>query len=83
MLGSCGALDAASTAAAYRHWESRSVTVTQPLAVHLTYFTAWPAPDGSIRYYEDVYGHDAALATALGVAPIDATKLGAPKAAAF
>jgi murein L,D-transpeptidase YcbB/YkuD len=82
VLGSCGALDAASTAAAYRHWESRSVTVTQPLAVHLTYFTAWPAPDGSIHYYDDVYGHDVALAAALGVAPLDAAKEGRPKEAA-
>jgi murein L,D-transpeptidase YcbB/YkuD len=74
VLGSCGALDPSATAAAYRHWESRTVSVTQPLPVHLTYFTAWPAPDGSIRYYDDVYAHDARLSEALGVAPLDAAK---------
>jgi L,D-transpeptidase YcbB len=36
-------------------------------AIHLTYFTAWPEENGSISFFEDIYGHDAVLADALGL----------------
>jgi len=37
----------------------------QPVAVYLSYFTAWPAePDGPVRYYKDIYGLDAPLEAA-------------------
>jgi murein L,D-transpeptidase YcbB/YkuD len=68
VLGSCGALGPQETASAYRSWVTRAVDLSEPLAVHLTYFTAWPAPDGRIRFFDDVYGHDEALARALGLA---------------
>jgi murein L,D-transpeptidase YcbB/YkuD len=74
VLGSCGALGPAETEAAYRTWASRTVQVTQPIPVHLTYFTAWPGADGSIRYLPDVYGHDPVLARALGLAPVEVDK---------
>ena len=69
VLGSCGALGPTETESAYRTWTTRAVDLTEPLAVHLTYFTAWPDPDGRIRFYDDVYGHDAELAHALGAMP--------------
>ncbi len=79
VLGSCGALSSAETEAAYRNWNTRAVDMTEPLAVHLTYFTAWPDPDGRIRFYEDVYGHDPALARALGGLAIVSDKAGGPE----
>lgn len=37
---------------------SQASRVTRETAVHLTYFTAWPAADGRIVYYDDIYGRD-------------------------
>lgn len=37
---------------------SQDTPVTHETAVHLTYFTAWPAEDGRILFYDDVYGRD-------------------------
>lgn len=33
--------------------------------VHVTYFTAWPDADGTIRYFDDVYDRDEYLARAI------------------
>jgi len=41
------------------------VRVTRPIPVLIVYQTAVAEPDGSLRFYNDVYGHDKALATAL------------------
>lgn len=30
-----------------------------PLPVYVTYFTAWPKEDGTVQYFDDVYGRDA------------------------
>ncbi len=44
--------------------ESRSIPVSTPTKVHLTYFTAWPDNTGKLQYYSDAYGRDATLKTA-------------------
>jgi murein L,D-transpeptidase YcbB/YkuD len=41
------------------------VTLARPLPVVLYYVTALAAPDGSVRFADDVYGHDARLERAL------------------
>ncbi len=41
--------------------QETSVTVRSPLLVLLFYATAQVRSDGSVAFYEDVYGHDAAL----------------------
>ncbi len=33
--------------------------------VYVSYYTAWPADSGEVKYYSDVYGRDGALAKAL------------------
>lgn len=50
--------------------ENRTVTLPEPLPVHLLYFTAWVDEDGTVQLHRDVYGHDAKLAAALEREPI-------------
>jgi murein L,D-transpeptidase YcbB/YkuD len=52
-----------STLAANRDY---SVPVEQKIDVHITYFTAWPDDNGTVRYFDDVYGRDALLDRAVG-----------------
>lgn len=42
-----------------------SDTLAQKVPVYVAYFTAWPEADGSVRYYNDVYGRDEHLLEAL------------------
>jgi L,D-transpeptidase YcbB len=45
--------------------KSQSLRLKKKLPVHITYFTAWPAENGRIEYYEDVYGRDEHMEKAL------------------
>jgi L,D-transpeptidase YcbB len=50
------------------HLDSRqesSVSLKDPVPVHLVYYTAWPTPKGAIGYRPDIYGRDADLYKAL------------------
>jgi murein L,D-transpeptidase YcbB/YkuD len=38
--------------------KTRVLAVPAPVTVHVVYFTAWPAVDGTIRFATDVYGYD-------------------------
>ncbi len=51
--------------------KERQVNLEQPVAVHLTYFTAYPNDNGGISYAEDSYGRDALLADALRAKGVD------------
>ena len=68
VLGVCNALPPADVEGAYRGWRSQGIALNEPFPVHLVYFTVWPEPDGTLRFYDDVYGHDPELGRALGVA---------------
>jgi murein L,D-transpeptidase YcbB/YkuD len=48
-----------------RSKETTPVAFAEPFPVYILYFTASPGDDGRIRYYEDIYGHDAPVAAAL------------------
>jgi L,D-transpeptidase YcbB len=37
----------------------RAVRLEHPIPVHIVYQTVWVADDGSVRFAEDLYGHDA------------------------
>jgi murein L,D-transpeptidase YcbB/YkuD len=37
---------------------SQATPVAREIKVHLAYFTAWPADDGRIVHYDDIYGRD-------------------------
>ncbi|WP_137388172.1 L,D-transpeptidase family protein [Rhodoligotrophos defluvii] len=45
--------------------KNNGVRLKHRVDVHLVYMTAWPDSDGSIRYYNDIYGRDAKLAKAM------------------
>lgn len=45
--------------------ETRAERVSGDIPVYLAYFTAWPALDGTVRYYKDIYDRDAHLAQAI------------------
>ena len=47
--------------------QNRKVNLSRNIPVYLTYFTAWPEEDGTIRYYDDVYNRDAAMHRAMQV----------------
>ncbi|HSM19454.1 MAG TPA: L,D-transpeptidase family protein, partial [Hyphomicrobiales bacterium] len=42
-----------------------SEQVTGNIPVYVSYFTAWPAADGKVRYYDDMYERDMYLARAI------------------
>ena len=44
--------------------ESHSINLPEKVPVHLTYFTAWTDENGKIRFFNDIYGRDAAMAKA-------------------
>jgi L,D-transpeptidase YcbB len=43
----------------------RSITLPEPIPVHLLYWTAWADEDGTIQFREDIYDQDAPLLKAL------------------
>ena len=47
--------------------KSQSLRLKQKLPVHITYFTAWPAENGRIEFFEDIYGRDEHMEQALTV----------------
>ncbi|MFO1176362.1 MAG: L,D-transpeptidase family protein [Paracoccaceae bacterium] len=55
------------------HLTTRRETVlplSQPVPVHLVYFTAWPDAEGHIDYRRDVYGRDARIFQAMQAAGV-------------
>ncbi len=46
---------------------TKNVALDEPLLVHLVYLTAHADTEGGLSFYDDVYGHDAVLAAALGL----------------
>ena len=45
--------------------ENDSDPVTVPTPIYVSYFTAWPDDQGTMRFYDDVYGRDAHLTKAI------------------
>ena len=47
----------------------RTVPLPQPIPIHLLYWTAWAAADGTIQFRRDIHGRDGPLLTALRAPP--------------
>ena len=50
---------------AIRQGRERSVTLPQPVWVHILYWTAWSEPDGTIHFRNDIYQRDRRLIEAI------------------
>lgn len=55
-----------SLLAAIETGKNLAIRLSSPIQVHILYFTAWVDETGSVHFRGDVYGHDDALARALG-----------------
>ena len=73
-----GAWNADSIAREMTDAWSRRVPVTRPVDVFVLYATVVQGDDGLVRFYPDLYGHDAALARALRLPPVAALAADAP-----
>ena len=49
--------------------EQKTITLPDPLPVHILYWTAWVEPSGAVQFRKDLYGHDARLEEALAKEP--------------
>ena len=52
--------------AAMRAGEERHVKLSQPIPVHIVYFTTWVDANGGLHFLPDVYGYDAKQSQARG-----------------
>lgn len=59
--------------AAMESGQERSVTLSRPIPVHIQYWTAWAASDGTVEFRKDIYGRDTRLDAALRLPPPDET----------
>lgn len=41
--------------------KEKRINFTEGVPVYIVYFTGWAAPDGSVRFYPDIYGQDRRL----------------------
>lgn len=51
---------------AIKSGKNLSIRLSDPIPVHLLYFTVWVDETGTVHFRDDVYGHDEVLARALG-----------------
>ncbi len=52
------------------HRENQHYSLKNKIPVHITYFTAWANPDGSVQYFSDIYKHDVRVYAALHGLPV-------------
>ncbi len=57
--------------AAMQAGQERSVSLPRPIPVHIQYWTAWAAEDGTVQFRRDIYGRDGKLDAALRLPPPD------------
>jgi murein L,D-transpeptidase YcbB/YkuD len=60
----------------------QTIVLKKPIPVHILYYTAWKAIDGSVQFREDCYGLDRRLGWALQTAPSRVPVVSAPNRSA-
>ncbi len=45
--------------------EKKDMPVPEQMTVYVAYFTAWPKEDGTVQYFDDIYGRDAQTLSAI------------------
>jgi L,D-transpeptidase YcbB len=65
LLQKDGNWNEARVANAIKDSYDKQIAIRNPIPVHITYFTAWVSDNGSVRYFNDLYGHDNRIASAL------------------
>lgn len=45
--------------------EKKDMLLPEQVPVYVAYFTAWPTTDGTVEYYDDIYGRDAETLNAM------------------
>jgi murein L,D-transpeptidase YcbB/YkuD len=63
-------MDQSEIAARIDSGETQETPITRATAVHLTYFTDWPADDGRLITYDDIYGRDERMARAFSTVAV-------------
>jgi murein L,D-transpeptidase YcbB/YkuD len=63
-------MDASDIAARIDSGVSQETPIARATAVHLTYFTVWPADDGRLLTYDDIYGRDERMARAFSTVAV-------------
>jgi murein L,D-transpeptidase YcbB/YkuD len=63
-------VDQSEIAARIDSGENQETPIIRPTAVHLTYFTDWPADDGRLITYDDIYGRDKRMARAFSTVAV-------------
>lgn len=53
-----------------RSRRNQRVDLDKKIPVHVTYFTMWSNEDGSVKYFNDIYGHDVKVTAALEGRPM-------------
>ncbi|MBL8659045.1 MAG: L,D-transpeptidase family protein [Rhodospirillales bacterium] len=61
--------------------ETRAITLSRPIPVHLAYLTAWRGADGAVNFRDDIYGRDRALEAALSAQAVSVAQAGDGSAA--
>ena len=43
---------------AVEYLRNKGISVKADIPIYVSYFTAWPNKDGTVEYFDDVYGRD-------------------------
>jgi murein L,D-transpeptidase YcbB/YkuD len=54
--------------------EKKDMPLPEQVPVYVAYFTAWPTTNGTVEYYDDMYGRDAETLNAMATTTFSRTQ---------